>query len=349
MDTFLRWILRRLLGLGRLFAQGGTHYHQVLNGFIGSRAMMTGVGLGLFDALRAGPRSQQSLIADLGLDVDGGRVLLDTCVAHNLIRRKRGVCTLHRGFRKWLDGDGVPEDILHGALTYDDTSQLDRCAQGDWPMDGRVRRFWGGNYADLSPEEAQTYTDFMQRTVSRSAGWVIKAYPFAELGSVLDVGGGSGTLALALSAACPKLSVGILDLAHAEPAARARIDQAGAGDRVRFIPGDFLQKPLPEGFDAMLLHRVLWDWDDERAAILLRRIHAALPVGGRLLIAEGMRTGDEDVDLVLGPFDLYMCLGGFRLRTRGQVVALVEAAGFVDIGVRMAQPVFMPIVVARKP
>lgn len=348
MDALLRWIVRRLIGFGRLFMNGGVHYSNVLNGFVGSRAMMSGVRLGLFDALERGPRSAQALIDELGFDPDAARVLLSTCVSTNMLRRRGDRYALRRGFRAWLAMDGVREDILHGELVYDDTARLADCLKGDWPAAGAVRRFWGGNYADLSPEQARTYTDFMQGTVSRSASAVAKAWPFGSLGSLLDVGGGSGTLALTISEAWPEVQVGILDLAHAEPQAQARIDEAGAAGRVRFIAGDFLERPLPEGFDAMLLHRVLWDWDDERAGILLGRIHAALPSGGRLLVAEGMRTGDLDLDGLLAPFDLYMCLGGFRLRTYPEVVALIEAAGFVDIERRMAQPIFMPLVEARK-
>ncbi len=348
VESIFRWVVRRLMGFGRLFMRGGVHYNNVLHGFVGTRALISGVRSGLFDALAKGPRSAPELICELELDPDAARILFHTCVAANLLRRHRDQLSLRPGFRTWLDGDGVREDVLHAQLTYDDASRFDECLLGEWPADAGVRQFWGGNYADLSQTQGEIYTDFMQRTVSRSAAWVIKAYPFDTLGSLLDVGGGSGTLAIAVSEAFPKLDVGILDLAHAEERALERIAKART-DRVRFIAGNFLELPLPEGFDAMMLHRVLWDWEDEKAKVLLGRIHAALPSGGRLLVTEGMRTGEADLDVLLTPFDLYMCFGGFRLRTLGQVRALIEEAGFVDFSVRMAQPIFMPLVEARKP
>lgn len=349
MDALLRFIVRGLLLIVRPFKRGGAHFANVLNSFVGARAMMTGVEIGLFEALEAGPKSEAALIEQFGLDPDGARILLDACVNQNLIGFRRGLYTIRPSFRRWLTGPGVRADILHARLIYDDTAQLSRCVRGDWPEDGKVRRFWGGNYQSASAEESTAYTDFMQITVARSAGHVVKAKPFAEAEDVLDVGGGSGTLAIALAEAFPSLRVGILDLAPVEARAQARIDAAGLSERITFIAGDFLQRPLPTDWSTMMLHRVLWDWPDEPALILLGRVLTALPSGGRLLVTEGMWSGDQAVDRILNSFHLYMCLGGFRLRGANAVKALLTQAGFVDVHETKVLPLFMPMIIGVKP
>lgn len=349
MDALIRFVLRGLLFIARPFKRGGLHYGNVLNSFLGARAMMTGVEIGLFDALEAGPKSEAALIEQFGLDPDGARILLDACVNQNLIGFRRGEYVIRPKFRRWLAQAGVRADILHARLVYDDTAQLSRCVRGDWPADGDVRRFWGGNYQSASADESKAYTDYMQVTVSRSARFVVKAAPLAEAADVLDVGGGSGTLAIALAEAFPKLRVGILDLAPVEAEARVRIDAAGLSERITFVPGNFLERPLPTDWSTMMLHRVLWDWPDEPALILLGRILTALPSGGRLLVTEGMWSGDQAVDRILNSFHLYMCLGGFRLRGAEAVKALLTKAGFADVQEIKVLPLFMPMIIGVKP
>jgi demethylspheroidene O-methyltransferase len=349
METLARWIVRTVTRLTKLFQRGRIHYGTVLYGFVGSRALMTGVALGLFDALKDGPRERDEVVAELGLDPEAARVLFDTCVVHNLLACRRGRYSLRRPFARWLEEGGVRADILHLRLLYDDLSELEGCARGDWPEASKVAAFWGCNYTELSTEESARYTDFMRGTVSRSAAAMVAAYPFESAGSVLDVGGSSGALAALLATTHPGLRVGILDLPAVEAQARALLAEQGLSERVIFVPGNFLELPLPTGWDTMLLHRVLWDWSDELAAILLRRIFTALPAGGKLLVTEAMWCGDDDLDALLSHFHLYLRLGGFQLRSRAGVRVLLQGAGFVDIEERPVLPIYMPLMVATKP
>ena len=348
MEAVIRWVLRGILAFGRFFQRGGPHYGSVMYGFVGSRALMSGLALGFFDALEEGPKTQAELVEELGLDPDGVRIILDACVVHNVLRHRRGTYLLHPSFRRWLAKDGVRDDLLHTRLAYDDTSALEDCARGDWPEDSAVRVYWGGNYQDLTEEQSHLYSKLMKASVTRSAGFVAKAFPINDVDSVLDGGGGSATLGITLAKAHKGLRVGVLDLAPQEEAANARIAEEGLTDRVEFIPGDFIHRALPGDWSAMLVHRVLWDWKDEPALVLLGRIHEALPEGGRVLVAEGMWSGDRDVDVLFNPFHLYMCLGGFRLRGRERVMEMVREAGFTGVHARVVQPVFFPMVVGIK-
>ena len=66
--------------------------------------------------------------------------------------------------------------------------------------------------------------------------------------------------------------------------------------------------------------------------------------GGRALEARG----DANVDVLLNTFHLYMCLGGFRLRSRQRVTEMVREAGFSDVRARVVLPVFMPMIVGTR-
>ena len=122
-----------------------------------------------------------------------------------------------------------------------------------------------------------------------------------------------------------------LDLIAVRPAARRGASAPGAGaarpwTRVRVVGGDFLaRRDCRRGADVVSLVRVLHDHDDESALLLLRRAHAALPPGGRLLIAEPMAAtrGAEPVGDAYFGFYL-LAMGRGRARTPNEIAELVR-------------------------
>src|ERR1043165_1192554 len=62
----------------------------LLEAFRRSKVMFAAVSLGIFDALAAGPRTPQSLAADLNAQPDALQRLLDASVCLDLLRRNGG-------------------------------------------------------------------------------------------------------------------------------------------------------------------------------------------------------------------------------------------------------------------
>ena len=128
-------------------------------------------------------------------------------------------------------------------------------------------------------------------------------------------------------------------------AARAR---AALGDRVRVFEGDFLADPLPLGAHIVSLVRVLHDHDDESALLALRRAHAALPVGGTLLIVEPMASASGAEPVADAYFGLYLlAMGRGRARRPDELFALLQAAGFAGARVlKTRRPLLTSVVAA---
>ena len=113
---------------------------------------------------------------------------------------------------------------------------------------------------------------------------------------VLDVGGGSGTLAVPLAQGGHDVTV-VDPSADALATLRRRAETAGVGERVRGVQGDgdLLHEVLPAtaaadgGFDLALCHSVLEVVDDP--ATTLREIAAAVRHGGTVSIAAANRAG----------------------------------------------------------
>ena len=157
---------------------------------------------------------------------------------------------------------------------------------------------------------------------------ILAAYDFSAFRTVANVGGGQGALLAALLQAHPHLTATLLERPAVAAAARAQFQAAGVSARCRVVEGDFFDH-VPGGANVLLLKSVLHDWDDERAATLLRNCRQALSAQGRLLIIERLlpeRAADDPAAIVV---DLQMlALTGGRERSKADYRALLGASGF---------------------
>ena len=138
--------------------------------------------------------------------------------------------------------------------------------------------------------------------------------------TIVDVGGGNGSLLVELLRLHPGLRGIVFDLPETVR------DETALGDRIEFVAGSFFDK-IPPG-DVHVLCTILHDWDDESAAAILRTIHTAAHPGGRLVILDGVVPAGNTPD---GPkwLDLLMlALFGGRERNEEQWRALLAGAGF---------------------
>ena len=161
------------------------------------------------------------------------------------------------------------------------------------------------------------------------AEMAIDSYAFGRHRRLLDVGGGEGVFLTAMARRAPKLELGLFDLDSVGARARKRLDSEGLGARINIFGGSFLTDPLPTGFDIITLIRVLHDHDDDTALILLRAVHAALPEGGKLFIAEPMAQTPGAERAGNAYFGFYLlAMGSGRPRTPTEIAAMLRTAGF---------------------
>ena len=68
---------------------------------------------------------------------------------------------------------------------------------------------------------------------------MLEAYDFSGVKTIMDVGGGNGSLALAILEKHPEMKGKVFDLPYIEPQAKLGIHAAGAADRCGFESGTF--------------------------------------------------------------------------------------------------------------
>jgi hypothetical protein len=156
--------------------------------------------------------------------------------------------------------------------------------------------------------------------------------------TVVDVGGGTGSLLASVLQAHPTVRGTLVEL----PATVARSSEAfraaGVADRVTAIGQSFFD-PLPGGADLYLLKSVLSDWPDREATAILKRCAEAARPGGRVAILNGV---SPDEDGPPSPELLMLVLVGGKGRSLSEFRELARSAGLhVHAADRQASGRFM--------
>jgi demethylspheroidene O-methyltransferase len=178
----------------------------------------------------------------------------------------------------------------------------------------------------------------MSATQSLVAGDLMDAYAFRKHSCLLDVGGGDGMFLCSLAPRVPGLRLMLFDLPAVAERGRARLAAAGLGERTEVHGGDFTAVDLPGGADVVSLLRVLHDHDDAAALALLRAVRRALPLGGRVVIAEPMRAVPGSLPAAETYLGFYLlAMGQGRVRSMDEIKALLAGAGFAGAHVHRTE------------
>ena len=133
---------------------------------------------------------------------------------------------------------------------------------------------------------------------------------------VIDAGGGSGVLAEMIKAHFNDIEITVFDLPEIAQLVIKDIQSCG---------GNIFKKWPIEG-DVIILARVLHDWNDDKATLILQNAREALSNGGRLVVME-MILSDFGYNGSLCDLHLLVESGGTQ-RTREQYRLLLEETGF---------------------
>jgi SAM-dependent methyltransferase len=182
------------------------------------------------------------------------------------------------------------------------------------------------SYLSSHPDDRSCFNQAMMGIHGAELSAVANAYDFNAFESVVDVGGGTGTLLKEILKAAPHTRGILFDLPETATEARAFLT-AGKVSRCSVSDGDFF-KSVPEGHDGYILAHVLHDWTDEAAAKILQNCRRAISPRGRLLIVESvLPEGDIPHHGKLMDLLMLAVVGGAE-RTEQEFSKLLDAADF---------------------
>ncbi len=137
------------------------------------------------------------------------------------------------------------------------------------------------------PERARVFTRMLYELHGDLAEALAETLDVGGARRLLDIGGGSGVMSLALLRRHPGLTAVVADIESVCAAGRRIAAENGLEDRITYQAAD-LTGPLPAGFD-LALECDVGLYSEE----LFARVREALNPGGRFLIADKL-AGDPD-------------------------------------------------------
>ena len=182
------------------------------------------------------------------------------------------------------------------------------------------------NYLEAMRYDAEEAEDFTQMLFyyHQPEAEALAAYlDLAKRSRVLDAGGGSGVMSIALLKKNPKLEASILDIEPVCGIAKKNIRSAGLSDRMDVIPGDF-HKGMPEGYDVIMFCDI-----GKISGGLLKEACRRLPPGGMIVLVDRFLSTDrtEPLDRLLSQFEG----SSFGMETGEEMVMLVKESGFREV------------------
>ncbi|MFC4857084.1 methyltransferase [Actinophytocola glycyrrhizae] len=290
-------------------------------------ALRVAVTMSLPDRLRGDGTTVKDVANDLNVSPVALGLLLGHLATLGVVERTdTGYRTTEFGAHLRADaGNG-----LHNLLHLDNAGGRSELALVELAHSVRTgrevysRRYGQDFWADLAAHP-RLRESFDRQMTGRFAGQiprVVAGFDWARFTTLVDVGGGQGTLLAAILTTHPHLRGHLVDLPPTAADARRTFTAHGLDDRTEVTGGSFFD-PLPSGADAYLLFDIVHNWDDEHVhRILARCVEAARPSGRVLLVeAVGGLRADTEMDLVMLAFH------GGRERGLDELRALAAAHG----------------------
>lgn len=204
---------------------------------------------------------------------------------------------------------------------------------GDWFQGSELTPFekahgkglW--DYCNQNPEYNNIFNEGMASD-SRLMNLVVKDYKpiFEDLGSLVDVGGGTGTVARIISEAFPHMKCTVFDLPHV-------VANLPDSKNLKFVGGDMFQYIPPA--DAILFKWILHDWSDEECVNILKNCKEAITSQGKegkvivIDVVINQEKDEHDVTTTKLLFDaLMMVLLTGKERNKKEWEKLFLEAGF---------------------
>lgn len=308
---------------------------QMALGYRRSAVLCAAARLGIADALGDEVRDLDFLSKTCQGDTDALYRLLRTLASMGITEEtapKQFRLTSFGGpLRKDVPQSAWPSVIFCGDLIADSYTWLTECVRTGRPAsevrDPNIPTRWS-----QYPDALSIFHAVMGTAPVGDYAPIAAAWDFSHASVVADLGGGGGSLILAVLQLNPHLRGMLVDREASIEAARSRFVREDPSSRCKLTVAD-LTESVPAGADVYMLKNVLHGFNDAEAIAILKNCRVVIPQSGALLVIEFILprvVSQADPELeghLMGDLGMLAITGG-RERSELEWQALVEAAGF---------------------
>src|ERR1700747_3158215 len=303
---------------------------QLASGYWISQAIYVAAKLGIADVLKHGPKSSNEIALATGADDNSISRLMRALCAVGVFRVNGNgtfaITDLGKPLQSGIPGSLRAMVITLGEVHYAAWAHLlesVKTGAAAFPHAFGTKMF---DYLGRENEAGNTFNRAMTDYSALSSCAVLLSYDFSGVRSIVDVGGGCGTLLTSILLMYPSMRGTLLDIRPVIAAAEQSLKAHPCRERCTMVSGSFLDS-VPCDFDAYVLSSVIHDWDDERAIQILQNCKRSMGQQSRVLLVEFIvpARGEKSFSKLL---DLNMLvMNGGREQTELEYRRWFDAAG----------------------
>ncbi len=241
-----------------------------------SFAMLAGIELGLFTELNNSALNVEQISNAIGVQAIKLRPLLYALVVAGLLTVEDDL------FSNTVEADHY---LVQGKAAY--LGGLQELVSSNWAnmlktaatirAGGPLQQY---DYHSMPYEELVALFRGLYPGSVADANRLMDQYDFSTCRTLLDVGGGSGAIAIAITDAHPFIKATVVDLPLVTPITSHFVEEAGASDRVKIITADAIHDTLLGSYDVVVARHVIQVLSAEDSRALLRNLSAVVRPGG---------------------------------------------------------------------
>jgi len=308
------------------------HIFGVLTAFQNSAALKAAIELDIFTAIADGADRANVIAQRVNAAERGVRILCDYMTIQGFLTKTEDRFTLTQESAIFLNRHspaymGTLANFLASESSkknFDDLTESVKkggttVAQGDntKPNDD----FWVTFARNMAPLTGVS-SGFIAELAGAKEGKACK---------VLDIAAGHGMFGITIAKHNPNAQITAVDCAPVLEVAKENAAAAGVADRVSMRPGSAFEADLGEDYDVVLLTNIFHHFDIPTCEKLMRRVHAALRLGGKAITLEFVPNEDRVTPPMAAAFSLIMLANtdAGDAYTLAQYEKMFRNAGFV--------------------
>jgi hypothetical protein len=303
---------------------------RMISGYARTQELYTTVKLGIPDQLANGPKSAEEMAENIGAHPEALFRFLRLLVTRGFITQESD-----DRFRLTDAGDLLRSDrpdSLNDLILY--TGEFSyRAGLG---MFQSIKTGKAGfnevfgesffDYLDQNPHLRQLFDKLSGANAIERANAIVNTYDFSGEHTIIDVGGGNGTLIAAILKTNPNNFGVVFESPEVVQETRQYLAENSLGDKSKVVSGDFFTSDIPKG-DILILSNIIHDWDNPNAVSILQNCRSSMDSKSRLLIIEQIMPDHvEEGSAVVGSDITMLILLDGAERTRQEYESLLAQA-----------------------
>jgi precorrin-6B methylase 2 len=324
-------------------------FFETINAFQKSAALKAAIDLALFTAIGGTPATAAEIATLCQCPERGIRILADNLTILGFLTKDESRYALTPSSAAFLDQKspayfgGAVKFLLDPGLTEAFTDLASTIRRG------RLHTTEQGTTAPDHPawvEFARAMGPMMVPT-SQGAAELVPLDP-SRVTRVLDISASHGAYGIAFAKKNLRAHLVALDWEAVLEVTKENAAAAGIGDRFSTITGDAFTVDLGEDYDVVLVPNFLHHFNVEECTRFLKRVHAALRPGGKVVIVEFVPNEDRITPPPAASFSLVM-LGTTPegdAYTFAEYQQMLVEAGFSDPSLHPLPPTVQSAVIA---